>query len=73
MRHWFYSDLINGLLSLGFGLSGIRYCVGWPKFSEEKDKKRIERLKKYGVCILFFSVVLIAFGAWLLISALKVF
>jgi hypothetical protein len=71
MRPWFYSNIIYGLLSLAFGLSGIRYCVGWPKFSEKKNKKRIERLKKYGVPILFFSIVLIAEGAWLLISALK--
>ena len=69
MQHWFYSDLINGLLSLAFGLSGIRYCVGWPKFKKEKEKKRIERLKKYGVPILFLSIVLTAFGTWLLISA----
>jgi hypothetical protein len=68
----FYRNIALGFITIAFGISGIRYCIGWPKFRTEKEEKRIDRVKKYGLLIFLFSIALIANGVHLLFLALKI-
>lgn len=69
----FYRDILFGLIAIAFGISGIRYYVGWPQFGTEKEEKRLKRVKKYGLLIFLFGIALVANGVHLLILALKVY
>jgi hypothetical protein len=69
----FYRNIVLGFVAIAIGLSGIRYCIGWPKYGAEKEEKRIERVKKYGVFLLICSIGAIAGGASLLTLAVGVY
>jgi hypothetical protein len=64
---WFYVDIIKGIFFIVVGLDGLGYYFGLFKYNAEKEEKRKERVEKYGLLLLLFSIVAIGSGIYLIL------
>lgn len=65
----YYRNIIFGIVGIIVGLSGLRYYIGFPKYKEEDEIIRVNRVKKYGAFLLLSSIATIGGGISLLFLA----
>lgn len=52
-----FVNIFESVVGFYFSWELLRYYLGIGKFSEEKEKRRVVRVKKYGVLIVILSII----------------